>query len=473
MTTTTDIQSEYQALQAREVGRRREDKNARRRRILVKNSSLAFLGYWFPMVAYAIVRSLGFASYTYWNLAIADTWIILSGILILVTIYLKREITKKFIDTIVFLELANWVLVYFYLVYFLNEIRFSALLCAFMGIIFLLPSYGFIPSLLLSSSTAVGYTIIAYYQIYHGGQAGAFPLELMYVSFFFVAAIFVALTAEMFSNQRRDAMEARKRAESANRAKSEFLANMSHELRTPLNHIVGFTELVSDQKVGELNDVQREYLNDVLGASKHLLSLINDILDLSKVEAGKMKIEISDVDLRSLMEGSLGMIREKTLAHQIRVQVNYDGIPERILADERKLRQVMYNLVSNAVKFTPDGGEIALSGCRLVLRNGRMKRSDGSDFSLPDSIQFRRRTQEEFIGISVSDTGIGIAPEDLERIFAPFEQVEGSASRKYQGTGLGLSLTRSFVELHGGRVWAVSEGDGKGSTFHFVIPLKG
>jgi len=148
---------------------------------------------------------------------------------------------------------------------------------------------------------------------------------------------------------------AKKAADSANRAKSEFLANMSHELRTPLNHIIGFTELVVDKNFGELNEVQEEYLNDTLKSSKHLLSLINDILDLTKVEARKLELEPSDVDLRTLLENSLTMIQEKALKHGIKLLIDMDGIPETIRADERELNQIMYNLLSNAVKFTPEG----------------------------------------------------------------------------------------------------------------------
>jgi signal transduction histidine kinase len=244
--------------------------------------------------------------------------------------------------------------------------------------------------------------------------------------------------------------ESRKAAEAANRAKSEFLANMSHELRTPLNHIIGFTELVADKNFGGLNETQEEYLNDVLDSGRHLLSLINDILDLSKVEAGRLDLDVSDVDLRHLLESSLVLIKEKALKHGIRLTMNLDGIPESIRADERKVKQILYNLLSNAAKFTPDGGEIELSARRL---NGDQGGEDG-----------------EVVEVAVRDTGIGLRRGDLERIFDPFEQVEQSRNRKYQGTGLGLSLTKSLVELHGGQIRAESEGEGKGSTFRFTIP---
>jgi len=260
---------------------------------------------------------------------------------------------------------------------------------------------------------------------------------------------------------------AKERAEQANHAKSEFLANMSHELRTPLNHIIGFTELVVDKNFGELNEVQEDYLNDVLQSSRYLLSLINDILDLAKVEARKLELEPSDVNLKDLLENSLIMIKEKALKHGIKLLTNMDGIPETIRADERKLKQIMYNLLSNAVKFTPDGGEIRLSselvqGSTLNAQGKENKlQNSASDFDL----------NRDWIQISVTDSGIGLKEDDLKRIFSPFEQVENSASKKYQGTGLGLSLTKSLVELHGGTIWVESDGEGKGSIFSFIIPV--
>jgi signal transduction histidine kinase len=258
-------------------------------------------------------------------------------------------------------------------------------------------------------------------------------------------------------------------AKVANKAKSEFLANMSHELRTPLNHIIGFTELVVDGQAGELNETQAEYLGDVLGSSRHLLSLINDILDLSKVEAGKLQLEVADVLLPALLQNSFTMIKEKAMKHGIRLHTAIDGIPERIRGDERKLKQILYNLASNAVKFTPDGGVVTLSACRLSARDRQWTRGDGCAAAVP----FTPAVAGEWLEISIRDTGIGVKAEDLERIFAPFEQADNSASRRYQGTGLGLSLTRQFVELHGGRIWAESKGEGKGSRFSFVIPLNG
>jgi signal transduction histidine kinase len=278
-------------------------------------------------------------------------------------------------------------------------------------------------------------------------------------------------------NSAKALKQAMETAKNASLAKSEFLANMSHELRTPLNHIIGFTELVVDKKFGELNDVQEEYLDDVLNSSQHLLSLINDILDISKVEAGKLKLETSDVNLKLLMKNSLVMVQEKSLKHGIRMTTNLDGVPDTVQGDERKLKQILYNLVSNAVKFTPDGGEVVLEA-RMVdcfIRKGR-RSGDAKRLQMikaeinGDHIHYKRSIK--CIEISVSDTGIGIKPEDQKNIFNPFEQAENSASRRFQGTGLGLSLSKSLVELHGGKIWLESEGEGKGSVFRFVIPVQ-
>ena len=243
----------------------------------------------------------------------------------------------------------------------------------------------------------------------------------------------------------------------ANTAKSEFLANMSHELRTPLNHIIGFTELVLDKQFGDLNEIQSEYLTDVHTSSQHLLSLINDTLDLAKVEAGKQELHPTDVDLKTLLENSLVMVKEKALKHSLQISLDTVDIPEKVNADERMLKQIIYNLLSNAVKFTPENGKISLIARSCKFNGG----TDSNNLS----------HQKRGVKISVSDTGIGLKPENIEFIFNPFDQVENSLSRRFQGTGLGLSLTKNLVELHGGKIWAESEGEGKGTTFSFLIPV--
>jgi signal transduction histidine kinase len=244
--------------------------------------------------------------------------------------------------------------------------------------------------------------------------------------------------------EKNQALEvAMERAQASDQMKSEFLANMSHELRTPLNHIIGFSEILYDRHFGELNSAQEEYLGDILQSSRHLLSLINDVLDLSKVEAGKMELECSDLLLQELLENSLVMVKEKALKQRLRLGTHFHKIPFTLWADERKLKQVIYNLLSNAVKFTPMGGTVHLEARGL---NG------------------------QGVEITVRDSGIGLKEEDLKRIFRPFEQANHSTTRKVRGTGLGLSLTKQLVELHGGRIWAESAGEGKGSRFHFIFP---
>ncbi len=251
-------------------------------------------------------------------------------------------------------------------------------------------------------------------------------------------------------------------AEAANHAKSEFLANMSHEFRTPLNHIIGFTELVVDKNFGDLNPTQEEYLGDALASSQHLLSLVNDILDLAKVEAGGHELALSKIKLKTLMENSLVIVKEKAMNQEVRLSTQIGSVPETIHADERKLKQIIYNLLANAIKFTPKGGAVTLVA-DVVEKNDADMGFDPSDTDQSD-------TDRRIVKISINDTGVGVASEHFESIFDPFEQVENTKSKRYQGTGLGLALSKQFVEMHGGRIWVESAGLDKGATFSFTIP---
>ena len=230
--------------------------------------------------------------------------------------------------------------------------------------------------------------------------------------------------------------------EKASQHKSEFLANMSHELRTPLNAIIGFSEVLSERLFGEINEKQAEYVRDILESGKHLLSLINEILDLSKIEAGRMDLEAIEFDLPSAIENTLILVMERAQRRAITLLRDVDEHLGVICADERKVKQVLLNLLSNALKFTPEGGQINV---RATVHGGQAE-------------------------ISVTDTGPGIAPDDQEAVFEEFRQL-GTAATKAGGTGLGLAISRKFIELHGGKIWVTSR-MGTGSTFSFTLPLR-
>ena len=255
--------------------------------------------------------------------------------------------------------------------------------------------------------------------------------------------------------------------EDASRMKSEFLANMSHELRTPLNAIIGFSEVLRDGLVGELTDHQRKFINDIFLSGQHLLSLINDVLDLSKVEAGKMMLDLEPVPVYSLLANSLSIVREKAADRRIRLELEADQELGLIQADARKIKQMVYNLLSNAVKFSREGG-------RVTLRARRVSRTDvGRLGGTWNSRTFPLAVSDfaDFLEISVTDNGIGITPEGLEQLFAPFTQIDSGLARKFEGTGLGLALVKLLAELHGGAV-AVQSDEGKGSSFAVWLPLR-
>ena len=270
-------------------------------------------------------------------------------------------------------------------------------------------------------------------------QTGEFPPEVVNLLQTFATQSALAIqNARLF----REIEEKSQQIEAANRHKSEFLANMSHELRTPLNAIIGFSEVLQEKLFGELNEKQAEYTDDILTSGRHLLSLINEILDLSKVEAGRMELELATFDLPLAIDNARTFVRERATRHGITLDVKIDERLGDIVGDERKIKQILLNLLSNAVKFTPEGGRIGINARQV----------GGS------------------VEISVTDTGIGIAPEDQPKIFEEFRQVGADYAHKVEGTGLGLTLAKKFVELHGGRIWVESE-VGKGSKFTFTLPI--
>jgi signal transduction histidine kinase len=258
-----------------------------------------------------------------------------------------------------------------------------------------------------------------------------------------VLKTFATQSALAIQNARlfREIADKSRQLEAASQHKSEFLANMSHELRTPLNAIIGFSEVLLQRMFGTLNDKQDEYLKDIYASGQHLLSLINDILDLSKIEAGRMELAPALFHLPAALENAVTLVRERASRHGIALQLDLDPRLGEVVGDERKVKQVLLNLLSNAVKFTPEGGRISL---KAGPRDGAVE-------------------------ISVTDTGIGVAPEDQGAIFEEFRQV-GSDEKRREGTGLGLTLAKKFVELHGGRIWVESE-PGRGSTFTFTLPV--
>jgi two-component system, NtrC family, sensor kinase len=270
-------------------------------------------------------------------------------------------------------------------------------------------------------------------------ETGSFAPEVVnLLQTFATQSVLAIQNARLF----REIEDRSRQIEAANRHKSEFLANMSHELRTPLNAIIGFSEVLSERLFGELNEKQAEYTEDILTSGRHLLSLINEILDLSKVEAGRMELEVAAFDLPLAIDNARTFVRERATKHGITLDVAVDERLGEFTGDERKIKQVLLNLLSNAVKFTPEGGRIGINA----------------------------KQTNSAVEISVSDTGIGIAPGDQARIFEEFRQVGTDYAHKSEGTGLGLTLAKKFVELHGGKIW-VESGVGKGSKFTFTLPI--
>ena len=270
-------------------------------------------------------------------------------------------------------------------------------------------------------------------------RPGEFPAETIELLRTFTTQSALAIqNARLF----REIEDKSRQLEAASRHKSEFLANMSHELRTPLNAVIGFSEVLIQRMFGELNAKQDEYLKDIHASGQHLLSLINDILDLSKIEAGRMDLAPAPFHLPSALENAVTLVRERAARHGITLALDLDPRLGELVGDERKVKQIVLNLLSNAVKFTPEGGRISL---KAGLADGAVE-------------------------IAVIDTGIGIAPEDQATVFEEFRQVGSDETRKQEGTGLGLTLAKKFIELHGGQIWVESE-LGRGSTFTFTLPV--
>jgi signal transduction histidine kinase len=270
-------------------------------------------------------------------------------------------------------------------------------------------------------------------------QTGTFAAEVVnLLQTFATQSVLAIQNARLF----REIEDKSRQIEAANRHKSEFLANMSHELRTPLNAIIGFSEVLQEKLFGELNEKQAEYTEDILTSGQHLLSLINEILDLSKVEAGRMELEMATFDLPLAIDNARTFVRERAVKHGITLDVDVDERLGEYVGDERKIKQILLNLLSNAVKFTPEAGRISITANKT----------------------------DHGVEISVSDTGIGIPLAEQPTIFEEFRQVGGDYAHKKEGTGLGLTLAKKFVELHGGKIWVESE-VGKGSTFTFNLPL--
>jgi signal transduction histidine kinase len=270
-------------------------------------------------------------------------------------------------------------------------------------------------------------------------SAGFDDKEIALAQTFAEQAVIAIQNARLFN----EIQDKSRQLEIANQHKSEFLANMSHELRTPLNAIIGFSEVLIERMFGELNEKQDDYLKDIHTSGKHLLSLINDILDLSKIEAGRMELDLDSFDVPAAIGNAVTLVRERAQRHGITLGIEVAPEVGETRADERKFKQILLNLLTNAVKFTPDGG----------------------------CVDVRARLADGVLEVAVADTGIGIAKDDQDAVFEEFRQVGRHYTNKQEGTGLGLTLTRRFVELHGGRLWLDSE-LGRGSTFTFTLPAQ-
>ena len=279
----------------------------------------------------------------------------------------------------------------------------------------------------------------------------------------------LSLLAEQLRVRGEDIQVKNAELERASRMKSEFLANMSHELRTPLNAVIGFSEILKDGMLGELTEEQTEYITDIFTSGKHLLSLINDILDLSKVESGHSPLDLEPVEPIQLAISGLSVMRDKAAASYVKLESVCDPSLGPLMLDSRKAKQIVYNLLANAVKFTHEGGRVTLSLGRMAQAEVRSaaEPGDGVRVFLPEDFG----AHDDYLVISVADSGIGIEPVDLQRLFQPFVQIDSSLSRKYSGTGLGLTMVKRLAELHGGGLMVRSQPE-RGSTFTVWLPWR-
>ncbi len=253
----------------------------------------------------------------------------------------------------------------------------------------------------------------------------------------------------------------------ASSMKSEFLATMSHELRTPLNSIIGFSEALKDGLMGPMSETQQEYMGDIFTSGQHLLSLINDILDLSKVEAGMMNLELEPVDLPSLLTASLSIVKEKALAQRLALGLDVAKDLGLLMLDMRKTKQIVYNLLANAVKFSSSGGNVTLSAQRVQRQTVGLLPGAWPVHGFP----LHASDYTEFLELSVTDSGIGISKDDMSKLFQAFRQIDSSLARKFEGTGLGLAMVKQLAELHGGTV-AVASAEGQGARFAVWLPVR-
>jgi signal transduction histidine kinase len=294
-------------------------------------------------------------------------------------------------------------------------------------------------------------------------------IELLFATFDDLARANEALVEHerQLEAKTRELEDANQQLQAASRHKSEFLANMSHELRTPLNAILGFSELLQAQTFGPLTEKQARYVSNISTGGQYLLELITDLLDLARVEAGKMQLRLAPINMRETIEAALREIRPKAEAKGVSLDLDIQGLPP-ILVDPTRFNQILKKLLANAVKFNSSGGRVT-----VTVRHVRGAESEvGGGEEASSHLAPRTSDAADYVEIAVTDTGIGIKPEDLPMLFQTFTQLDPPLAKRYQGAGLGLSLTKRLVELHGGRIWAESPGQEQGSTFRVQLPLK-